>query len=415
MLKRFIYIWITYWLIYLIQPAHSIHGGIWSAFFLQLAFVLSVAGGFILPFHRSHKSYRVIQEMRLTEQVAQQIVLIGFLLSLAGLALLAYDKLVIQQIDYSAGIANARDQWRILGERRDGGASSIYSIIGYLLGSAYFLPIAILTSRNVYIEERRRMLLLFFGISLLMFNSLLTGGRSVILLMLAFVSYSYFSANIKSKLFSSTSLRVILWLSLGGTASYTLYVFSARAESSHLNLVEYSSGMLAYLRMEPSAWFVALVNHSELGGFYALLNLATAYITHSMATAAAIIDFEGGREIVVFGYLIELMHKVGLVADTAEPWFLAGRFPSLPGGLFHQMGLPFMLISGMILGWVGGYISRMHRITPDSISLLFAACIIESILLLSPFLFAGDFLFFPFMVTGGLLSIVLAKLILRHR
>ena len=55
------------------------------------------------------------------------------------LAALTYDKLFIQKIDYSAGLAFAREEWRQLGEEREGQASSIFSVIGYLLGSSYYV------------------------------------------------------------------------------------------------------------------------------------------------------------------------------------------------------------------------------------------------------------------------------------
>jgi hypothetical protein len=65
------------------------------------------------------------------------LVLLALGASFIGLALLAYVRVVVQGIDYSQGLAVARELWRTEGEER-GGISSPLSVPGYGLG--FFLP-----------------------------------------------------------------------------------------------------------------------------------------------------------------------------------------------------------------------------------------------------------------------------------
>jgi len=413
MLKRFTLVWIAYWLIYMIQPVHSIYGGVWEAYLLQLSFVLAVIIGFVfVPTFVTQANNSELKE-QCDIGYEQQIAIVGYALSFVGLAMLAYDKIGIQGIDYSLSISSAREQWRILGEERAGEASSIYSMLGYVLGSAYFFSLAIVCSRNVLLDDGRRLILFLVGVTLLMGNSLLTGGRSGILLLFAFVSYAYFSSKGTASLFKSNKFQFILWGGIVASIGYALYVFILRAEGGGNDLAEYSLEFLDYLGLEPSDWFVSFAAESKMGELLSLANLAAAYLTHSMSTVAAMWEYSGDREVVVLTYYFSLLQKLGVGVGEAEAWFLAGRFPSLPGGLFHQFGLYWMLIAGVALGWIGGFVSALHRLSRNSYFLLLACCATEAVLLLSPFLFAGDFLFFPFVMFGGIISIHLVNFLSR--
>jgi oligosaccharide repeat unit polymerase len=288
---------------------------------------------------------------------------------------------------------------------REGQASSIFSLIGYLLGSSYFLSLAILFSRKLQLTDAKRLRLMLSGFLLLLANSVITGGRSGILLAVVFVSHAYFTKNgcNEKYLFRNTRYRVVLKVCALVAAVYSLYIFNSRANASDMNLADYSLSFLEYLGLNVSDWFVGYVSTSSLGEFLAVLNLAVSYLTHSLATMAAIVEFNGEREVVVFGHLTSILTKVGLASDVHESWFLAGRFASFPGGLYHQFGLFGMVLGAALLGIVGGLVTAWHNQHPNSFFILFMSSMVESVMLLSPFLFAGDFLSFPFLITGGLI------------
>lgn len=414
MIARFCVVWLAYWLVFLAQPVKSVFPNVGTAWLVQLSFVIAVTVSFLIVQQAKAPHGRGVSPMpsALNTPFAVAVVKTGYVVSLIGLILLVYDKIVLQGIDYSSGIAVAREQWRIVGEDRGGGASSIYSAIGYIIGSAYFLSLAIVFSRNMHIPDRQRFRLMMTGLLLLLANSLITGGRSGVLLAVVFVSYALFSGDRRQgrRLFNRWKYRVIPAFFLGIAFTYALFIFGQRAAATDVDLAFYSLGFLNFLGLEVYQWFEALTQSISLGWLLALINLAVAYLTHSFASMAAIVNFEGGSEVVVFGYLMSLLAKLGLVAGGQDDWFLSGRLPSLPGGLYHQFGFLGMLLFGLFLGSLGGWMRGSYKWRRTSVSAMFYCCVLESILLMSPFLFVGDFLFFPFLIIGGVMSLALVGL-----
>lgn len=418
MIARFCFVWLAYWLVYLVQPVKSVFPNMEMAWLIQFSFVCAVTASFLIVQRtKAPRGNDVrLQSATMDTSFAVSVAKAGYAMALIGLALILYDKTVLQGIDYSSGIAIAREQWKTLGAERGGGASSVYSALGYIIGSAYFLSLAIVFSSKVDISDRRRFRLMIIGLALLLLNSLVTGGRSGVLLAVVFVSFAFFSGDRQQarRLFRRWQYRVLPLLFLGIAFAYALFVFNQRATAVDVNVTVYSLGFLGFLGLEAYPWFDSFVNDISLGWLFSMMNLAVAYLTHSFATMAAIVDVRNGGEVVVFGYFVSLLAKLGLVSNVSEGWFLSGRFPSLPGGLYHQFGFLGMLIFALVLGSLGGWIRGLYKWRTNSISAMFFCCIVESIFLVSPFLFVGDFLFFPFLVIGGVLSLFVAGLARRR-
>lgn len=408
-LKRFWIVWVGYWLVYLSQPVNSIYVSLPQAWLLQFLFVIALSLAYFVG--ASTLSPRVVHFENINQQVLIRTIRWGLLISMLGTFFLVYDKLVLQEIDYTEGLAMARDQWVRMSEAREGKVSSLFSAFGYLFGGAYFVSLALAGSRQVRLSDQRRMLFLFFGLLLLMANSALTGGRSSILLAIAFVSYGYFSSGQGKPLWQSKMIRLSCFAIGAIFAVYSLYIFYARALRSEIELAAYSLDFLGYLGLEPKPWFIDLANSSTLGELLAMGNLAVSYLTHSFVTTGAILEYAGDEKgQALFSHLISISAKIGLVSSPNE-WFLSGRFPSLPGGLYFMYGLSGLLFGSAIIGVISGLTSLMYARRPDSLILFFVCGGIECILLLSPFMFAGDLLFFPFIVVGGSIAIVAAKML----
>ncbi len=408
-LKRFWMVWVGYWLVYLAQPINSIYGSLPQAWLLQFLFVIALSLAYFVG--ASALSLRAVRLEDLNQQELIRTIWWGLLISVLGTFFLAYDKLTLQGIDYTQGLAMARGQWQRMSEAREGKVSSLFSAFGYLFGGAYFVSLALASSRRVRLSDQRRMLFLFLGLLLLMANSALTGGRSSILLAIAFVSYSYFSSGQSEPLWHSKMTRLSFFAIGTILAFYLLYVFYARAMRSEIESAAYSLDFLAYLGLEPMPWFVDLVNSSTLGALLAMGNLAVSYLTHSFVTTGAILEYAGDEKgQALFSHLISIGAKLGLVSSPNE-WFLSGRFPSLPGGLYLQYGLSGLLLGSAIIGVISGLSSLLYARRPDSLILFFVCGSIECVLLLSPFLFAGDLLFFPFIVVGGAMAVAAAQML----
>lgn len=418
MLARFCWVWLAYWLVFLLQPVRSIFPEVQSALIVQLAFVAAVAVSFGIVQRAKAPRCKgsLIRIQPLERSLALSVVRVGYAVSAVGLALLLFDKVIVQGIDYSGGVASARQQWFLQGQERGGGVSSIFSGLGYFAGSAYFLSLAVVFSRKIDLPDRQRLRLILIGFLFLLANSLITGGRSGILLAVVFISYAYFTRDQQGArpLFRRRIYRLAPLLIFGLCVSYVLYIFNARATAGDVDVAYYSFRFLGFLGLEAYDSFERFVDGLALGWPLALVNLAVSYLTHSFATMAAIIEFDGEGGQFVFGHLKALLAKIGLVTTNSAESYLPGRFASLPGGLYHQFGLLGMLVAAILLGSFGGWIRGSYKWRRSSISALFLCCIFEAILIASPFLFVGDSMFFPFLIVGGLLSLTLVGLA-RHR
>ncbi|CAM5523964.1 Oligosaccharide repeat unit polymerase OS=Eoetvoesiella caeni OX=645616 GN=DFR37_10290 PE=4 SV=1 [Eoetvoesiella caeni] len=394
------------------QPISSIYPDIIEAFLLQVFFVVLLALAYVC----TEFSIRTGLNLRVAttddNYYKKKIIVFGYVLSTIGFLFLLYDKIYIQGIDYSHGFAIAREQWGLVAENRDGSASSVYSVVGYLIGSGYFFSLALLFSKSTDISDMGRMFGIFCGITLLLLNSIITGGRSSILLAVAFVTYSA-CLNAKTrnlKLFRTNAAKSLVIISACGLVFYVVYIFSLRSVSNQMDFSSYGLGFLQYLGLEPHQWFFSFVQESQFGGVFALINLAVSYLTHSLSTTAAIIDSHDHGTIIVFNYLYSLLAKVGLIQGSDLSWFLQGRFSSLPGAIYFQLGLAGVAICSLTLGSLSGIFNLLYIYKNSSVVLLLACCAMEAILLLSPFVFAGDFLSFPFVITGAVFSMLLAKI-----
>ena len=106
LIQRFYLVWITYWLVYLIQPVESVYPGIGKAWFLQLLFVMSVSIGYVVGSRFSIKEViksQSVKKKEMDQTEVEKIIQTGLWISLLGLCFLLYDKIYIQKIDYFRG------------------------------------------------------------------------------------------------------------------------------------------------------------------------------------------------------------------------------------------------------------------------------------------------------------------------
>jgi hypothetical protein len=132
--------------------------------------------------------------------------------------------------------------------------------------------------------------------------------------------------------------------------------------------------------------------------------LALSYLTHSFATMAAIVDAPTEDKHIIFLGAADILYKVGLSSQPDFNWFLSGRFPSLPGALLHEFGWAGLAFGGVVTGATAGGCAVWTALHPRRLLPLGAYTMAGSILLLSPALFAGDLLAFPF-VAGSFLML----------
>ncbi len=270
---------------------HSLYPATTAALLLQVGFVALVCGSAAAVLALCNVG-RMPAAGRCDIPCARYLVWIAIGMSVVGFMALTYDKVIVQGIDYSLGIAAAREEWRRLGDERAGDISSVFSMVGYFLGSAYYVAIVLAITQVGSLKPRERMLAFLASFLLLVGNSALTGGRSSILLIAPMMISAYAARRgIRSRAKVKNVRQRRLLMALGGTALiYVLYVFYQRAAAGDLAALEYALNFLPFLGVEADAWYLGILDSGALSSLSAIFVLAFSYVTHSFATVAAIMD-----------------------------------------------------------------------------------------------------------------------------
>jgi uncharacterized membrane protein len=411
LIKKFYYSWAAYWMLVFLLPVHSIYRAVTQAFLLQLSFVALVSIGYL-----TITGLRIGASMppvtRGDIPATRKLIKWSIYMSLIGLTLLLYDKIYIQHIDYSDGIAVAREQWRSIGEDREGKASSIWSAVGYLIGSAYYVTTVLVIAQFQKLTDGERIRLVMFCFVMALANSIITGGRSNLLL-LAVVGLSAFSVRSSlgiRRIFQRRRQRQVIAALLICSACYIVYVFLARAEAGGQLVYQYVTSFLPYMGLDFDGWYASGVDRGWIGAPAHLAVLVLGYLSHSFATCAAIIDAPHEDKIIIFGNFASLLYKIGLVSRPDGDWFLAGRFPTVPGAYWHQFGSIGFTVASLATGAASGIAERWAILRPRLVLPLAFYVLSCSTLILSPYAFAPDFLSFPFVVSAFVLLAVISRL-----
>jgi len=101
---------------------------------------------------------------------------------------------------------------------------------------------------------------------------------------------------------------------------------------------------------------------------------------------------------ILLAFPLSLLAKLGVIAPVNADWALAGRFPSVPGGLYHNFGPAGLVVGACLLGPGCGMVQQFRRVLPSSVVLIGAAAGLYATLFLSPIILAPDFMSFPFVM-----------------
>ena len=414
--------WLIYWLLILIAPFYSVAPSPWIGIVIQLVFFVSVLAGYasIASQHQGgHKIEPVFDDPR----SLVRLFWLSIFFSIVGSLALSFDRIVIQGISFSDGLAVAREKWREAGEQRGGSISSIFSVFGYLLAPAFYYSIINLTAyRKAHTRKIKIKWLII--IILIGWNTILTGGRSV-----AFVAFIMFAAShvytrqffitqsrsiwqwiSSTKIFvlkRSTLLRNLVLLSLIG---YSLYVFAARSAANEMSVAHYVDQALAALGLKIYPAINAYIPYLPFASLFYLLILFLGYLMHSYVVVSKIYLYPyDNKSLVVFVGFGLILAKLGIIDQPNTEWFLAGSFPSLPGALYLQGGFTLMILLGFLLGaGLALCVAFIFRFRFNSM-LLFAYVVLLSTLMISPVLFIFDSLMFPFILIQFVIFSILRK------
>lgn len=401
-----------YWIAVAALPVHSIYPATLQALVLQVSFVFMVwlSAKVILDMFNIRRMPAANQR---NIPYSSSLIWVAISLSIFGLAALTYDKLFIQGINYSDGLAIARQEWRQFGEDREGRASSAFSVVGYLFGSAYYVAAVLAVTQGAVLSARTRLRALLVSFLLLMANSVITGGRSNILLIAVFVFAAFGSRrgiSLRGLIVSPLQRRLLQSLVLIAVA-YSLLIFYQRADAQNIGGVEYAIDFLPFLGLEADTWYRQSLVDTPLSSISAIAVLAGSYLTHGFASLAAIVDAPPEDKSLIFLNVAQLLYKMGIASQPDADWFLVGRFATFPGALLHQFG-PFGFFAGSILlGATAGATKVWVARKPDHLLPLGAYTMMTTTLILTSTVFAPDFLSFPFVAAAFVILAIVGKLI----
>jgi uncharacterized membrane protein (UPF0136 family) len=408
-LVAFVCAWLGYFSLIVVLPVEYRSVELGSALLVQMIFVLAVVAAIVgleavrRPATAGPAKQRRVSAPPLNVSELNRIVMMGVGLSAVGIALLVYVRLAVQGIDYSRGIAIARQLWRVEGEER-GGISSPLSIPGYGLGFFFYASTFLGHLHWEHLKARTRRILVTGSLLFVAMHSILSGGRTVLLVLII----SVMSTGLIRKLQRKKSFPGKFWrnIILGiffllASLSYVIYVFSERASANGISPEIYATGTLHALGATPTDSFRMISSFPE--PFAAVANLgviAGAYVTHSIGTVASVMEYQSHQGAATFIGVRELLTRLGAVPASDESWILSGAFLSLPGAFWYDFGLVGVIVVGLLLG-AALFMARQIVLGSigGGITMAFAVAALTTAFL-SPLILAADSLAFPFMLMG---------------
>ena len=403
--------WILIYCLALLMPATSSAQKSVDAASLTILYVLLSALVAIISHYVLEDKYSQLRmtnnssiERPIDHRNLRLIIKFSSMLAIVGIFMLSYDRVFIQDIDYSQGIASAREQWRVIGGQRQG-VSSIASVLGNLLSPFCFIPLVVAHLHWERLPAWNRCLGLVTGLAVLLSICLLNGGRSPLFLQISTTistglirlvrqNSPFFPGRKKTRWF----LPILLFTA---ATLYSIYVFAIRASTGGISSRDYALAFIDHLGGIETSLFYDIEKLIEpLRSFIYFATIALAYLVHSLWSFETLLDaqptFTTGH--LSFLFIRSLLSRLDLVAPNgailAE---IQGRFLPLPGVLWYDLGRVVWLAS-IIHGFSLGLSTfMMMRLRLGGGGFVFVLSVL-SITLLSPFCFAVNLSSFPFMV-----------------
>lgn len=333
----------------------------------------------------------------------------AILFSMISVVFLAYDRIFIQGIDYSKGLAKAREAWRINGENRSG-VSSSFSVIGNLLSGFPLVLSSLLYYYYDNLSRWLRLISLIVGTVTVASSALLTGGRSIVmifllsLLLIGILRKARGLGFVPKKI--NIFVRVFSLFALVSSLIYIVYVFHLRAKASDdgTSLV-YMLSILDHLGGE----YIGVQNNDTyfIDDIFNYLTITGAYLSHSVWTLQSILNMDNHEGYITFNFYRTNIGKILDVSPEAG-WAIPGRFPSYVGAFYYDYGILGAFLGSLAIG-VLIFISTL-LLYCKNLNLLYIGIYLTSmyIVALSPLGFAADFLSFPFVVFDFCLLYILS-------
>jgi hypothetical protein len=400
--------WVGYFALLVLLPIHYTSVEFADALAVLAIYVfLSIGCALVLQSVLSTDSYsrktlRTVQPLSGAE--LEHLIIAGLLASTVGMLLIAYVRVAVQGINYTQGLAVARELWREEGTAREG-ISSPLSIPGYGLGFFFLASTFIAHLHWEQLSRSVKRAVITGTPAFVAGYAVLTGGRSVLLTqIISILAAATIRSVQRRRAFPGRFSRTLLFNTAAVIAAvaYALYIFSERAAGTlGVTPETYVQAAIAFMGASTTEGFLRISSWPQpLATAANFAILAGAYITHSAGTLASVMEYSTHHGITVFGGVWDLLSRFNLATPGSGDWVLAGAFLSLPGAFWYQFGILGVLVAAVVSGVCMGVVCQYIRgARGGGISVGFAAASLITTLI-SPLIFAPDSLAFPFMILG---------------
>lgn len=172
-----------------------------------------------------------------------KIINIFITLSVLGIIMVIYDRIYIQQVDYSQGIGLAREMWREQAKGREG-VSSLYNLLGNIMFPLVYWSFSFCI---IYWEEINNKKKIIFSVLLILLFSAITGGREPVLVLIAiFFSSSSFRSIINKKTFNKDVVKFATAIMVS-ILIYSIYIGYIRFQVYNFTMLQYGESLASRL------------------------------------------------------------------------------------------------------------------------------------------------------------------------
>jgi len=412
-------VWIAYWASCLAVPANSLYEEthMQAVSLVAIYVLLSIAIALLLmkiaPESRYDESPDRLNLLYDYLKPHRLIVLASSLMVL-GLVLHFYDKIVIMDIDYSVGIANARHEWLSNGAKRGGGISSWQSATGHILANFYF--IVMLTVLLFWEELSKKEQFLGFALStvVLLTYSASMGSRTVPLFFSIYVISIMLLRKPLGKKTSPLLLRLSLFILIFLVFTYNIFVFQKRSEVFGDNSPkDYTQSFFNHLGGEKTSYYeVGEHLPKPLKGLFYHIVLTFVYVNHNQWTFDYILTLDNRPGQSTLNTFYAGLTKVGIIDNSQlEQRAFSGKFLALPGCAYYDYGtlgvISISIIHGIFL-FFANHLVRKKNLRLWHLFLFILVCMFS---LLSPLSSAANLMSFPYIIISFLCLPLLAQVV----
>lgn len=327
-----------------------------------------------------------------------------FYMSVLALMLVSYDRLFIQHVDYSAGVAQAREMWRAMADQRSG-VSSIFNVLGNLLFPFVYFGIAFcIVFFELSVKLRRYF---YFSALLVLIFSALTGGRELVLVLFGvFLSSLAVRAAIGFPVLSKRMKRD-LFVVFSVAAFFSVYIGFLRSQSYDFGMEEYARSLATRLGASGERFDSSNSYTPEI------ILPVLIYLAHVKWIFIGVLENGGGEGLSTFRQLFKMLYEYIPAlfgwADYQAPNY-SPNWISLVGSVYYDLGWVGVFLYSIFLMFSPLLFFLVFRVREFNKSLFSFSFYIFfcSVIVFSPFAFLFEVVQFIYLVLFVFIALFLS-------